>query len=95
MPKNKIKEIPQFEMPSNFIEQIYELSGNADKYKGVLLAYVSEDGSPVIYCKYDSQVVEFGVRKALEKYLQNSDNAESAYNIAETEEGDEDDLDED
>ncbi len=41
MPKNKIKEIPQFEMPSNFIEQIYELSGNADKYKGVLLAYVS------------------------------------------------------
>lgn len=95
MPKNKIKEIPQFEMPSNFIEQIYELSGNADKYKGVLLAYVSEDGSPVIYCKYDSQVVEFGVRKALEKYLQNSDDAESAYNIAETEEGDEDDLDED
>jgi hypothetical protein len=95
MPKNKIKEIPQFEMPSNFIEQIYELSGNADKYKGVLLAYVSEDGSPVIYCKYDSQVVEFGMRKALEKYLQNSDDAESAYNIAETEEGDEDDLDED
>ena len=95
MPKNKIKEIPQFEMPSNFIEQIYELSGNADKYKGVLLAYVSEDGSPVIYCKYDSQVVEFGVRKALEKYLQNSDDAESAYNIAETEEGDEDDVDED
>ena len=82
-------------MPSNFIEQIYELSGNADKYKGVLLAYVSEDGSPVIYCKYDSQVVEFGVRKALEKYLQNSDDAESAYNIAETEEGYEDDLDED
>jgi hypothetical protein len=95
MPKNKIKEIPQFEMPSNFIEQVYELSGNADKYKGVLLAYVSEDGSPVIYCKYDSQVVEFGMRKALEKYLQNSDDAESAYNIAETEEGDEDDLDED
>ena len=95
MPKNKIKEIPQFEMPSNFIEQIYELSGNADKYKGVLRAYVSEDGSPVIYCKYDSQVVEFGMRKALEKYLQNSDDAESAYNIAETEEGDEDDLDED
>lgn len=98
MPKNKIKEIPQFEMPLNFIEQIYELSGNADKYKGVLLAYVSEDGTPLIYCKYDSQVVEFGMRKALEKYLQNSDDSEASYNIAENKENnedDEDDLDED
>jgi hypothetical protein len=94
MLNNKIKEIPQFEMPSNFIEQIYELSGNADKYKGVLLAYVSEDGTPVIYCKYDSQVVEFGMRKALEKYLQNSDEAETAYSLGE-EESDEDDVDED
>lgn len=95
MLKNKIKEIPQFEMPSNFIEQIYELSGNADKYKGVLLAYVSEDGTPVIYCKYDSQVVEFGMRKALEKYLQNSDDAESTYSLEQAGENDEDDLDED
>ena len=95
MPKNKIKEIPQFEMPSNFIEQIYELSGNADQYKGVLLAYVSEDGTPVIYCKYDSQVVEFGMRKALEKYLQNSDDAETAYNLGEMGRNDEDDVDED
>ena len=94
MLNNKIKEIPQFEMPSNFIEQIYELSGNADKYKGVLLAYVSEDGTPVIYCKYDSQVVEFGMRKALEKYLQNSADAETAYSLGE-EESDEDDVDED
>jgi hypothetical protein len=94
MLNNKIKEIPQFEMPSNFIEQIYELSGNADKYKGVLLGYVSEDGTPVIYCKYDSQVVEFGMRKALEKYLKNSDEAETAYSLGE-EENDEDDVDED
>jgi hypothetical protein len=94
MLNNKINEIPQFEMPSNFIEQIYELSGNADKYKGVLLAYVSEDGAPVIYCKYDSQVVEFGMRKALEKYLQNSDEAETTYDLGE-EENDEDDVDED
>jgi hypothetical protein len=94
MPKNKLKEIPQFEMPSNFIEQIYELSGNADKYKGVLLAYVSEDGTPVIYCKYDSQVVEFGVRKALEKYLQNFDDIEASFSLGD-QENDEDDVDED
>jgi hypothetical protein len=95
MLKKKIQEIPQFEMPTNFIEQIYELSGNADKYKGVLLAYVSEDGTPVIYCKYDSQIVEFGMRKALEKYLQNTDEAESAYDISGPNEIDDDELDED
>lgn len=63
-------------MPPNLIEQLYELSGNADKYKGVVLAYISEDGIPLIYAKYDSQVIEFGLRKALEKYLENADNEE-------------------
>lgn len=63
-------------MPPNLIEQLYELSGNADKYKGVVLAYISEDGVPLIYAKYDSQVIEFGLRKALEKYLENADNEE-------------------
>lgn len=63
-------------MPPNLIEQLYELSGNADKYKGVVLAYISEDGVPLIYAKYDSQVIDFGLRKALEKYLENADNEE-------------------
>jgi len=60
-------------MPSNLIDQLYELSGSADKYKGVILAYISEDGDPLVYAKYDSQIVEFGMRKVLEKYLNNSD----------------------
>lgn len=95
MPKNKLKEMLKFEMPSNFIEQVYELSGNADKHKGVLLAYVSEDGAPVIYSKYDSQIVEFGMRKALEKYLISIDEAESSFSLGNSQEIDEDDLDED
>lgn len=93
MLKNKIKKIPKFEMPSNFIDQIYELGGSADKYKGVLIAYLSEDGSPIIYCKYDSQIIEFGMRKALEKYLQRSDDEESSVNFNDSEENNEDDLD--
>jgi hypothetical protein len=74
--KNLEQQMPKFHMPPNLIDQLYELSGNADKYKGVIVAYVSEDGIPLIYAKYDSQVVEFGMRKAMEKYLENVEASE-------------------
>jgi hypothetical protein len=74
--KNFTKEMSKFQMPPNLIDQLYELSGNADKYKAIVLGYISEDGVPLIYAKYDSQVVEFGMRKALEKYLENADAGE-------------------
>jgi len=67
-----------FQVPKTYIEQIYELSGDADKYKGMFLLFLSEEGTPVIYCKYDSQIVEFGVRKALEKYLDHMDGQETS-----------------
>ena len=76
MPEDQLPETTMFEMPTNIIEQVYELSGNADKYKGVVLAYLSDDGSPVIYSKFDSQIVELGMRKALGQYLQSLDDSE-------------------
>lgn len=76
MPEDQLPETTMFEMPTNIIEQVYELSGNADKYKGVVLAYLSEDVSPVIYSKFDSQIVELGMRKALGQYLQSLDDSE-------------------
>ena len=78
--KNFTKEMSKFQMPPNLIDQLYELSGNADKYKGVVVAYLSEDGTPLVYAKYDSQVIEFGMRKALEKYLENTDMSEITIN---------------
>jgi len=77
---NNSKDLPKFHMPQNLTDQLYELSGNADKYKGVVLGYISEDGVPLIYAKYDSQIIEFGMRKALEKYLDNSDAFETLSN---------------
>lgn len=77
---NNSKDLPKFHMPQNLIDQLYELSGNADKYKGVVLGYISEDGVPLIYAKYDSQIIEFGMRKALEKYLDSSDAFETLSN---------------
>ena len=70
---NNCKDLPKFHVAENLIDELCGLSGNADKYKGVILGYISEDGVPLIYAKYDSQIIEFGMRKALEKYLDNSD----------------------
>ena len=65
----KEEESIEFSIPDNFIEQIYELSGGADKYKGMILALCSEKGSPMIYSKYDSSIVELGLKNALSNFL--------------------------
>ena len=49
--KEKEEEALEFSIPENFIEQLYELSGSADKYKGIILALCSERGEPTIIFK--------------------------------------------
>ena len=63
------EEDTQFSIPDNFIEQIYELSGGADKYKGMVLALCTENGSPMIYSKYDSSIVELGLKQTLINFI--------------------------
>lgn len=63
------EEDTQFSIPDNFIEQIYELSGGADKYKGMVLALCTENGSPMIYSKYDSTIVELGLKQTLINFI--------------------------
>jgi CO dehydrogenase/acetyl-CoA synthase gamma subunit (corrinoid Fe-S protein) len=62
------EEFP-FTIPEQLVSKIYDLSGDSDKYKGVILAVASEDGSPMIYSKFDSTVMELGLRKALEDWV--------------------------
>lgn len=58
----------EFSIPDNFIEQLYEFSGGVDKYKGLILAVCTENGSPTIYSKYDSSVVELGLKKSVHDF---------------------------
>ena len=60
----------EFSIPDNFIEQIYELSGGADKYKGMVLALCTENGAPMIYSKYDSSIVELGLRQSIINFIE-------------------------
>jgi len=65
----KEQENIEFSIPDNFIEKIYEFSGGADKYKGMILAVCTETGSPTVYSKYDSSIVELGLKKAVSDFV--------------------------
>ncbi len=63
-----------FRLPTEWVDKIYELSGGAEKYKGVLMALSSEQGDPLIYFKYDSGMTEAALTKTMTDYLRNLDN---------------------
>ena len=64
------ENLTPFQIPEAFLEQLFEFTGNADEQsKGFLLCYTDQNGSPMILSKVGTQIVEMGLRKALEKYL--------------------------
>tara|TARA_R110002020_G_scaffold86144_3_gene212402 strand:- start:3936 stop:4196 length:261 start_codon:yes stop_codon:yes gene_type:complete len=66
----------KFQLPESFLEQLFEFSGSTDGNRGILLAFVNQEGSPMIFSKADNQIIEMGLRKAVEKYLLDSEEAE-------------------
>lgn len=68
------EEEPEFMMPDSLLEKIYELSGGSDKYKGIILCASSESGSPLIFSKFESTIVELALRKSLEQWLLRDEN---------------------
>ena len=59
----------EFSIPDSFLDKMYEFTGDGDSNGGFIIAYVNPAGSPMINCKIGSQIVEMGLRKALEKFL--------------------------
>ena len=74
--------LPSFQIPQDLLEKLYEFTGSStDSSKGFLMAYVDQNGSPMIFCRAGSQIVEMGIRKALEKYLIEIENADTPFDI--------------
>lgn len=67
---------PSFVLPESFLNQLFEFSGSTDGNRGFLLAYVNQEGSPMVYTKADNQIIEMGLRKAIEKYIIESEESE-------------------
>tara|TARA_X000001036_G_C20692602_1_gene809926 strand:+ start:1647 stop:1913 length:267 start_codon:yes stop_codon:yes gene_type:complete len=70
------QDLPNFVLPESFLNQLFEFSGSTDGNRGFMLAFVNQSGSPMVYAKADSQIIEFGLRKAVEKYIIESEEAE-------------------
>ena len=67
------ENLPEFKMPTNLLEKIFDLSGNHDVGKGVLVAYLTQEGNPVIFMKASGKIIEMGLRKATECYLEEAE----------------------
>ena len=76
-------ELEYFSLPQGLLHQLFELSGDAEHSKGFILAFVTQEGKPLVFTKTQNQIVEMGLRKALEKYLIGIEDAENMLNIDE------------
>lgn len=63
------ENLETFHIPESVLSELFELTGESESNRGFLLACVGQDGRPFIYSKAASQVVELGIRKAVEEYL--------------------------
>ena len=64
------EEFEEFQLPPNTLSQLFEFTGSSDGDSGFVLAYVGPNGSPAIITKTCSPIIEMGLRKALEQYLE-------------------------
>jgi hypothetical protein len=71
------KEDSLFVIPENLLDKLYELTGAADKYKGILLIHCDEEGRPIIFNSCESQIIEAGLMKSMRSYLESCDNIQT------------------
>lgn len=63
------EELEDFYLPESLLKEIYNLTGEFDGNSGFILACVGQEGKPFIYSKFSNEIIELGIRKALEEYL--------------------------
>lgn len=77
--------LPYFHIPEDFLGQLYDFTGGIEAGSGFVLSYVDDRGRALVYSRTSSQIVEMGLRKALETYLSEVEESESSFEISEEE----------
>lgn len=72
-PKENKEEPKDFLFPTELVQQVYEISGGAESYKGVILCVCSQQGTPQIYTRFDSVVTSLGMKAAVSDWLLNQE----------------------
>lgn len=75
------ENLGSFVMPESMLEKIFDLSGDANQSKGFILAFVDQDGKPIVYTRTQNQIIEMGLRKSLEKYLIETEETDTMFGI--------------
>lgn len=66
----------KFQIPQKVFDDLYEFSGDKDKFKGFIIAICDEKGDPLVCTSADSQLTENGLLKCLEDYIDTLRNSE-------------------
>lgn len=74
------EDLPNFTIPESFMTQLYEFTGGEDVGKGFILSFVDDTGRAMVYNNSSSQIVDMGLRKAMEKYLVQIEEQENSMN---------------
>ncbi len=64
------ENLSEFNFPEGILSQIFEFTGSTGGDSGFILTHVNQMGTPSIITKASSPIVEMGLRKALEQYLE-------------------------
>jgi hypothetical protein len=64
------ENLSRFNLPESILSQLFEFTGSNSGDSGFILSFVNQDGLPSIITKANSPIVEMGLRKALEQYLE-------------------------
>ena len=75
------ENLEAFQLPDSLINQLFECTGSTDGDSGFLLAYVSQNGHPAVITKTCSPIVEMGLRKTLEQYLEQAASSETPIDL--------------
>jgi hypothetical protein len=74
------EDFEEFNIPLSFLDQLIEFTGTDDTSRGYILTYVDQKGNPMVLSRFSTQIIEMGLRKALEKYLIQAEEAEGGPN---------------
>jgi hypothetical protein len=80
------ENIYNFAIPESFLKRLYDFTGSSTNDRGFCLAYVDQSGQVMVMQKAETQIIDLGLRKGLEKFLIDMEESEGRVDIQEGEE---------